>query len=46
MKKGLLFYTIMIWKESGRAKYENKCKWYLLDKNKKTEIYQLLDKYK
>lgn len=35
---------LMIWKESGRAKFENK--WYFLPENKKNDIYQLIDKYK
>lgn len=35
---------LMIWKENGRAKFENK--WYLLDDNKKSTIYKMLDAYK
>ncbi|NDV96002.1 hypothetical protein D0T84_13925 [Dysgonomonas sp. 521] len=35
---------LMIWKENGRAKFENK--WYFLAEDKKNEIYQLIDKYK
>lgn len=35
---------LMIWKESGRIKYDNK--WYFADGQKKNEIYQILDSYK
>lgn len=35
---------LMIWKENGRAKFENK--WYFLDEAKKSSIYQILDAYK
>jgi len=35
---------LMIWKENGRAKYENK--WYFLDESKKSNIYRILDSYK
>ncbi len=35
---------LMIWKENGRTKFDNK--WYFLDESKKAEIYQILDSYK
>lgn len=35
---------LMIWKETSRAKFENK--WYFLDGSKKDEIFRIMDSYK